>query len=92
MLVCHKCDNPGCCNPAHLFLGDQSANMGDAKAKGRTSMPPIRTGQDHHNTKLTNRQIAAIRSDARPASSVAAEYGVSTKTVYRVRWGKRTES
>lgn len=92
MFVCHQCDNPRCCNPAHLFLGDQSANMRDAKAKGRMSKPPIRTGQDHHNTKLTNQQIAAIFLDKRSASAVASDYGVSTKTVYRVRWGKRTES
>lgn len=36
MGVLHRCDNPPCCNPAHLFVGDQVANMRDARAKGRT--------------------------------------------------------
>lgn len=87
--ILHSCDNPSCCNPRHLFLGTQLDNMGDAKAKGRVSKPPVHSGETHHNSKLSDGQIAAIRLDGRSAPRVASTYGVSTKTVYRIRWGQR---
>jgi hypothetical protein len=33
--VCHRCDNPICCNSKHLFLGTQKENIRDASSKGR---------------------------------------------------------
>ena len=41
MLVCHKCDNPGCCNPDHLFIGTHFDNMKDKENKGRGWHPKI---------------------------------------------------
>lgn len=40
MYACHHCDNPGCVNPAHLFIGTQKDNMADSANKGRASPPP----------------------------------------------------
>ena len=59
VFVCHKCDNPKCANPEHLFLGTQLDNMRDAAAKGR-----IATGHDLPQTKLNEqnkRQIKELR-------------------------------
>jgi hypothetical protein len=55
--VLHKCDNPACCNPSHLFLGSAFDNARDAVTKGRW----IRPQSKHVNAKLTADQVRDIR-------------------------------
>ena len=94
LLVCHHCDNPKCVNPDHLFLGTQAENMQDCKRKGRISPPPRsdRRGEKAGTAKLTTRQALAIkrRLDAGELGyKLAAEFGISTAQISRIRNGTR---
>lgn len=60
MFVCHKCDNPPCCNPSHLFLGTHQDNMQDMMDKGRTGHP-AQPGEKHRSAKLNSQQVIRIR-------------------------------
>lgn len=54
--VLHRCDNPPCVRPDHLFLGDQRANNTDRDSKGR-----VRHGSTHRSAKLTEHDVSEIR-------------------------------
>jgi predicted XRE-type DNA-binding protein len=56
LYVCHKCDNPPCCNPDHLFLGTHRDNEDDKVRKGRQLK-----GERHNLAKLKAKQVEIIR-------------------------------
>jgi len=73
VFVCHKCDNPRCVRPSHLFLGNHRDNMLDARIKER-----------FWKTKLTAGDIGTIRARrARGETNVeiARDFGVSPVTI-----------
>ena len=57
-LVLHRCDNPACFNPEHLFLGTQLDNLADCEAKGRRRGPQ---GIAHPRARLSDSIVADIR-------------------------------
>ena len=87
MDVLHRCDNPPCCEPGHLFLGDQAANNADRHAKGRTRVGRGRHGERNPLAKLTNEQAEEIRIDTRPQRQIAASDGVWQGVVSRIKRG-----
>lgn len=58
--VLHRCDNPGCVKPSHLFLGTQADNNADRDAKGRSGLLG-QIGEKHPLAKLTDKSVARMR-------------------------------
>lgn len=84
--VLHKCDNPPCVNPDHLFLGTQQDNIDDADKKGR-----LLRGERHGNAKLTNVQVDEIRRliPLKTQRVIAAQFGVTRQTISDIKIGRR---
>ncbi|WP_081790751.1 HNH endonuclease signature motif containing protein [Deinococcus phoenicis] len=74
--VCHRCDNPSCVNPEHLFLGDNAANMRDCAAKGRVN-----------TAKLSPLDVVEIRNSQESTTALARHFGVSGATISAVKRG-----
>jgi len=92
--ACHSCDNPACCNPAHLFEATHADNIADMNAKGRNVWqrhPERKPRGERVNTAwLSAEQVAEIRTRYRRGDGVqlAAEYGVSKTAISRVVLGR----
>lgn len=90
LFVCHKCDNPKCVRPSHLFLGTTDDNMRDMVSKGRK---PSQRGEKHPSNKLSQRDVIDIRRKHAAGVSQAdlhREYKVSRATICviikKIRW------
>jgi len=90
LLVCHHCDNPPCCHPDHLFLGDSVDNGRDCIMKER-----------HSNAKLSIKRALELkqRYDRIPVigsrklrgqvEKLALEFGISKSQMHRLKNGER---
>lgn len=91
-MVLHRCDNPPCVNPEHLFLGTNADNVADMIAKGRSR---ALRGEAHPSAKLTEKKVTAIRrlyGPRRPRNvrkrpfmkDLASRFGISTAQVAHI--------
>lgn len=80
LFVCHKCDNPPCCNPSHLFLGTSQDNINDRNRKDRQARP---SGESNPFSKLTRKEVEEIRSlyPSMTHAAIAKKYNVSRSTI-----------
>ena len=84
LVVCHRCDNPLCVNPEHLFLGTQADNLADMILKGRDRKIGLK-GEDHNFAKLVAADIVQIRASDQTDTALARTFNVSRATVHDIR-------
>lgn len=85
LFVCHRCDNPVCVNPDHLFLGTPKDNYDDMVQKGRRRI----VRPKNVRTKVSAEQVADIRSRRLKGAEFARLYGVSKSLITRIQKGER---
>lgn len=91
MHICHSCDNPPCCNPAHLWLGTPGQNARDAIRKGRRCYDAAPRGSSHGNAKLSEAEVAAILravASGETHKALGRRFGVSRVTVQDIARGR----
>jgi hypothetical protein len=104
LVVCHRCDNPPCVNPAHLWLGTQADNIADMDAKGRRVAPgslvthcPRGHAYDEANTHVATtgsrhcRACGAEKARAKRARERDPDFdrGAHGRRVMHLRWHER---
>lgn len=100
LCVCHKCDEPLCVNPDHLFTGNHQDNMRDMIEKNR-GRGQFKKGENHSRSVLNNtdvlhcRQMYKPRDPERGISAMARKMGVNKYTLAQairgVNWSHLTQ-
>lgn len=98
LLACHKCDNPPCCNPRHIFAGTEADNAADCVSKGRMPSGELHPryanpkgtvrGEAHGRSKITEGIVLMLRAEYVPkivtCKKLSAKHGVPLDIVKRV--------
>lgn len=87
--VLHKCDNPPCINPDHLFLGDVGDNVRDMWEKGR-GVAPVLKGSTSPSSKLNEADVRCVRElliDGISLAEIGRMFGVTRQAIFRIKKG-----
>ena len=77
--VLHRCDNPSCVKPTHLFLGTHADNGLDKARKGRSAK-----GEKNGNSKLSVEDVIFIRNSGNSVSELADDFGMDRTQIWNI--------
>ena len=83
-MALHRCDNPACCNPRHLYEGNARDNARDCWERGRRTGAMVQ-GVRNGRARLTPALVLEIRAAEGTLRGIAREHGVAPSTVAAVR-------
>jgi hypothetical protein len=84
--VLHRCDNPPCFNPDHLFLGTQSDNLRDSISKGRFRYV-VHRGEQNSRALVTEPEVKRVRQladEGLTTAGIARQFGLSWSQTNRI--------
>lgn len=84
-VIRHSCDNPLCCNPAHLSEGTRADNQRDMQVRLRSGI----IGEKNPKAKLTPAQVLEIRASSEGDTALGRRYGVHASTIYMIKVGRK---
>ena len=90
MSVLHHCDNPLCCNPSHLYVGDNSDNMRDKSIRNRVATTLCAHPAFHESEILSIRKLKILKSEGKhvrykfPENLVAKMFDVNQSVIHRI--------
>jgi len=92
LMALHHCDNPPCCNPAHLYAGTAADNIADMIRRGRQGQADGPSAMLKRAYKMTPASVLALREESArgvPAKDLAKRYGLSVAYTYNIIKGRQ---
>jgi len=88
LYVCHKCNNPKCCNPAHLYSGTPKNNWDDTIKTGNAHTLEVLKGENSPSSRIKYSDVLFIRKSNKTLKELGDKFGISKTSVSNIKKNK----